>query len=211
MDKKEKFLERITKGIVEIRLHGRGGQGVVLASKILSKAFHADGYTPQTFPKYGVERRGAPAAAFVRVGHGRKLIGLRCEIYEPNHLIILDPTLIAAVNVTHGLKPGGWIVINAQPSNVDQFKVLTEHYRVAVVDASRIALQNRLGSKTSPVVNSAILGGIARVLGKPSIESILTSIRDEVPIKPEENAGAAQMAYEEVEVMGDGSPWQRKK
>lgn len=199
MISKKKILDTITTGITEIRLHGRGGQGVVLASKILSKAFHVDGYTPQTFPKYGVERRGAPAAAFVRVGRNRKLIGIRCEIYEPDHIIILDPTLISAVNVTQGLKKGGWIIINASEANRASYESLIGDYRIAVVNASKIALDNRLGSKTSPVVNSAILGGFAKIFKKPLIKSLLDTIKDEVPIKPEENANAARMAYEQIE------------
>lgn len=203
MSRKQRIIDDITRGIIEIRLHGRGGQGVVLASKILSKAYYADGFTPQTFPKYGVERRGAPAAAFVRVGRGKKLIGIRSEIYEPEHLIVLDKTLIAAVNVTDGLKKGGWIIINAPLTSAEEFLPLTKDFRVALVDASKIAMDNRLGSRTSPVVNSAILGGVSKIFQKPKIESILEAIRDEVPIKPDENAKAAQTAYDSIAKIGE--------
>ncbi|MFC1850049.1 2-oxoacid:acceptor oxidoreductase family protein [candidate division CSSED10-310 bacterium] len=203
MINKKMILDTITKDILEIRLHGRGGQGVVIASKILAKAFHQDGYIPQTFPKYGVERRGAPAAAFVRVAKGKNLIGIRCEIYEPDHLIILDPTLISAINITQGLKKGGWIIINASAGHEADFSELQRHYRVAIVDASKVAFEHRLGSRTSPVVNSAILGGFAKVYQKPSISSILEAIRNEVPIKPDENAAAANMAYDQIKVIGD--------
>lgn len=200
---KSKILKKIEQGIVEIRLHGRGGQGVVIASKILSKAYYADGYTPQTFPKYGVERRGAPAAAYVRVSKGKKIINLRCEIYKPQHLIVLDPTLIYAVNVTDGLQKGGWIIINAREDQREQLKSVLGDFRLGFVDASHIALKHRLGSRTSPVVNSAILGGVARIFDKPTIESVIEAIKQEVPIKPEENADAANQAYEQIEMIGD--------
>ena len=85
---RSRILKKLDSDIIEIRIHGRGGQGGVVSSKILALAFHEDGACPQTFPKYGVERRGAPAAAFVRISHLHTLIPLRCEIYAPHHLII---------------------------------------------------------------------------------------------------------------------------
>ena len=107
-------------------------------------------------------------------------------------------TLISAINVTQGLKKGGWIVINASEANRASYESLVGDFRVAVVDASKISFENRLGARTSPVVNSAILGGFAKVYKKPLIDSILDTIREEVPIKSEENANAAKMAYEQI-------------
>lgn len=201
MIQKQTILDTVKKGIVEIRMHGRGGQGVVLASKILSKAFHEEGYVPQTFPKYGVERRGAPAAAFVRVAKRKGLIGLRSEIYEPHHIVVLDPTLLFFTNVTQGLRKDGWVIMNTPPEKA-KFNGDLDDYRVAVVDASTIALENGLGSRQAPVVNSAILGGFSKVYGSPDIDSIIKAIKAEVPIKPEENAKAARAAYEQIQVLG---------
>src|SRR5512134_3874450 len=95
----------------ELRIHGRGGQGAVIASKLLAAALFREGKSVQSFPAFGVERRGAPVTAFLRVSEGPIL--LRCEITEPDDLIVLDPTLVDAVDVAAGLKPGGSILINS--------------------------------------------------------------------------------------------------
>ena len=88
----------------ELRIHGRGGQGAVVASKLLAVAlFHEDNWV-QSFPAFGVERRGAPVTAFLRLD--RNAIRLRCEVTTPDDIIVLDPTLVDAVDVTSGLKPG---------------------------------------------------------------------------------------------------------
>ncbi|MFQ6090097.1 MAG: 2-oxoacid:acceptor oxidoreductase family protein, partial [Candidatus Bipolaricaulia bacterium] len=103
----------------EIRFHGRGGQGAVVASQILASALFKEGKYVQSFPAFGVERRGAPVAAFIRVDE--EPILLRCEIYRPDHVVVLDPTLIAAVDVATGLKGGGWVLINSdrEPAEFD--------------------------------------------------------------------------------------------
>src|SRR5512135_2869983 len=95
----------------ELRIHGRGGQGAVIASKLLASALFHEGRWVQSFPAFGVERRGAPVTAFLRIDEVP--IRLRCEVTAPDALIVLDPTLIQAVDVTAGLKPGGSILINA--------------------------------------------------------------------------------------------------
>ncbi len=106
-------------------------------------------------------------AAFTRIDDYP--IRLRCQIYEPDHLIVLDPTLLQATDVTAGLKPGGWILINSSkpPASFDLPK-----YRVATVDASAIAIRHRLGPASAPIVNTAILGAFARVTGLVGIEAI---------------------------------------
>ena len=81
--------------MIEIRFHGRGGQGAVIASKVLASAIYKQGQYAQSFPSFGVERRGAPVAAFTRIDD--KPILIRCEIYQPDHLIVLDPTLLGFI------------------------------------------------------------------------------------------------------------------
>src|SRR5574341_1239427 len=137
--------------MIEIRVHGRGGQGAVVACKTLAAAFFAEGKAVQAFPAFGVERRGAPVAAFVRADE--KPILLRCEIREPDHLIVLDATLLEAVNVAEGLTRGGWVVINSPdpPSKLP----LPPDFRVAAVDAGAIARSHGLGSANAPIVNTA--------------------------------------------------------
>ena len=180
--------------MIEIRFHGRGGQGAQVASKVLAVAFFHEGFYVQSFPAFGVERRGAPVMAFLRVDH--QFIHLRVNVYEPNHIVVLDPTLISAIDVTSGLKKNGWIIINShQPPEV--FSHL-KGFRMATVDATSIAIRNGLGSRTNPIVNTAILGAFSKVTGLVGIDSVALSIREEVPGKKNENAKAAREAYNEV-------------
>ncbi|MGQ9617921.1 MAG: 2-oxoacid:acceptor oxidoreductase family protein [Candidatus Aminicenantia bacterium] len=180
--------------MIEIRFHGRGGQGAVIASEILASALFSEGKYVQTFPQFGVERRGAPVSAFLRIDE--KPINLRCRIYNPDHIIVLDPILIESINVTDGLKKGAWIVINTSksPKEFQNFK----DFKVATVDASGIAIRYRLGPKTSPIVNTAILGAFARAVEIVKLESILKAMDEYVPVKLEENKKAAMEAYEGV-------------
>jgi len=180
--------------MIEVRFHGRGGQGAQVASKVLAVAFFHEGFHVQSFPAFGVERRGAPVMAFLRVD--QQPIQLRVNIYEPNHIIVLDPTLVSAVDVTSGLKPNGWILINSHQSS-EAFGNL-KHFRIATVDATSIAIRNGLGSRTNPIVNTAILGAFSKVTGLVGVDSIALAIREEVPVKRDENAQAAREAYQEV-------------
>lgn len=180
--------------MLEIRTHGRGGQGAVVASEILAAAFFKEGKHVQSFPTFGVERRGAPVAAFTRVDE--QPIRLRCEVYEPDHVMVLGETLVESVDVTAGLKKGGWVIINTElpPSEFD----FPKKYRVATVDASSIAVRHGLGTVTSPIVNTSILGAFCKVTGTVRIESVADSIREYLPVKWEENVKAAQEAYSKV-------------
>jgi len=181
--------------MIEIRVHGRGGQGAVVASKALAIAVAKQGKYVQSFPEFGVERRGAPVYAFTRIDD--KEIFVRSKIYNPQHIVVLDPTLIDAIDVTEGLLKGGWIVINStKPPS--EFPELKKDYKVATVDASAIAIKHRLGPKIAPIVNTAILGAFAKVTGIISIDAIVEGIKEIVPIKPEENAEAAKEAYNSV-------------
>lgn len=180
--------------MIEIRIHGRGGQGAVVASKVLAIAVFHEGKFVQSFPSFGVERRGAPVTAFTRIDDHP--IRLRCQIYEPDHLIILDPTLLEAVDVTVGLKPGGWIVINSSKPPIS-FR-LAESYRVATVDASAIAIRHRLGPASAPIVNTAILGAFARCTGLLGVDALRAAVHEAVPVKKEANVAATQEAYDET-------------
>ena len=180
--------------MIEIRFHGRGGQGAVVASKVLAVAFFHESLYVQSFPAFGVERRGAPVMAFLRVD--KQPIHLRVNIYEPDHIVVLDPTLIGAIDVTSGLKQNGWILINSHrpPEAFSHLK----GFQSATVDATSIALRNGLGSRTNPIVNTAILGAFSKVTSLVGIDSIALAIREEVPGKKNENAAAAREAYLEV-------------
>ncbi|NOY05174.1 MAG: pyruvate ferredoxin oxidoreductase subunit gamma [Chlorobi bacterium] len=185
--------------MIEIRIHGRGGQGAVIASKILASAFFKEGKYVQSFPTFGVERRGAPVAAFIRIDD--KQILVRSQIYKPDDVIVLDPTLIDAVDVTQGLKSGGWILINTT-REPKEFEKLSE-FRIATVDASGIAAKHGLGSKAHPIVNTAILGAFARITGFVKLESILEAITEEVPFARKANVEASKEAFRSVKMQSN--------
>ena len=183
--------------MIEIRTHGRGGQGAVIASEILADAFFREKKFVQAFPAFGVERRGAPVVSFTRVSDGE--IRERCEIYEPDHLIVLDPVLMETVNITAGLKPGGWIVINTN-RDMRESELLGK-YRIAAVDANSIALRHGLGSRSAPIVNTAIVGAFAGATGLIGLGAVLEAIAEFVPVRKENNMKAAEEAYKNLVIV----------
>ena len=182
----------------EIRFHGRGGQGTVVASILLAKAFFSAGYYVQSFPVFGVERRGAPVEAYLRLDTEKILV--RCNVYTPDHVVVQDIKLLESVAVTGGLKAGGWILINApaQPENRTPFS----GFRLACVDATAIAIQNQLGTRTHPIINTAMIGAFARIMEKPTLEMISDAIKEDIHTKPEQNMQACKDAYDRVQVIG---------
>jgi len=185
----------------EIRFHGRGGQGAVVASSVLASAFFKEGKFVQAFPSFGAERRGAPVMAFTRIDD--REISVRFGIYKPDCLVILDASLVKKTGITSGLKDGHWIIINSDRTPAD-FRFLGD-YPVATIDASSIARKYRLGTPSVPIINTTILGAFAKVTGIIKIESVLEAIRESAPSKPEENAQAALEAYEAADYQPPGS------
>ncbi len=179
----------------ELRIHGRGGQGAVIASKVLASALFREGQSVQSFPAFGVERRGAPVTAFLRFSQGPIL--LRCEITNPHDLIILDPTLIKAIDVTQGLQPGGTILINSD-RGPETYASLAQQFRVSLVDASTIARKFGLGSKTQPIVNTAILGAFAGDSGLVGLDAICEAITEAIPGRADANIEAAREAARSI-------------
>ncbi|MBC8278726.1 MAG: 2-oxoacid:acceptor oxidoreductase family protein [FCB group bacterium] len=183
--------------MLEIRFHSRGGQGGVIAGKLLAVAFDKEGKFVQTFPSFGVERRAAPVQTFLRIDD--RPIRIRNQVYAPDMLIVLDPSLITFTPVLAGLKDGGKIIINTEKTSAD-FD-FSDMYETVTVNASKIALDHKLGSMTQPIVNTAILGAFAKITGLVSIESVIEAIVGDIPVKPEENAAAAREAYESAPAM----------
>jgi len=180
--------------MVEIRFHGRGGQGTVVASKILADAISKEGNYVQAYPEFGVERRGAPVYAFIRIDN--KPIYDKSRIYTPDHVVVVDPSLIDAIDITEGLKDNGWIIINSEKRPQEfEFK---GQYRVATINATEIAVKHKVGTRATPIVNTAIVGAVINVLKLAKIESVLDAIKEGVPTKPEANMAAAKEAYEKV-------------
>lgn len=183
--------------MLEIRFHGRGGQGAVVASEILARAAMKEGKYASAFPFFGVERRGAPVMAFCRIDS--RPIRVHAGIYEPNHVVVLDHGLMKMVDVLEGQKEGGSLVVNTSMS-LDELGLPADR-RTLLIDATTIALRRGLGSATAPIVNTAILGAFARACDIVSIDSILESIKESAPAKKEQNVAAAQDAYRALEGM----------
>ncbi len=184
----------------EIRFHGRGGQGTVVASIILAKAFFKAGYYVQTFPVFGVERRGAPVEAYLRLDNKKILV--RSNVYNPNHVLVQDSKLLQNVDITRGLKPGGWILLNAPEFSGIKSGITGSFsdYQLAVVDASRISIEHSLGTRTHPIINTAMLGAFARIMEMPPLDTVADAIEKEIPVKVQQNVQAAKQAYEEVQI-----------
>jgi 2-oxoacid:acceptor oxidoreductase gamma subunit (pyruvate/2-ketoisovalerate family) len=182
----------------EIRFHGRGGQGAVIGSEILARAFFMENKYVQSFPAFGVERRGAPVVAFCRVDH--QPIYTRNHIYEPDHVVVFDTSLVQTVSVTEGLKEGGTVLINGTNMPSDYLDRLGRIYRIHVIDASGIAVRQRLGSSSNPIVNTAILGAFSKVTGLVGLESVEMAVKEYVPLKKEENVAATREAFNKVSI-----------
>lgn len=188
--------------MIEIRFHGRGGQGAVVASELLAQAAFLDGREPQSFPFFGVERRGAPVTAYARVDEHR--IELRTRVTAPDVVVVLDPGLFRTVPVTLGLKPDGLLLVN---SPLPPEKLETPFGgRRASIDATRIALDLRLGTLMAPIVNTTVLGALARATEVVRLASLTAAIARFVPAKPEENRRAAERGFAEVQVSPARTP-----
>ena len=188
--------------MIEIRIHGRGGQGAVSASTMLATAAHKAGRYVQAFAVYGAERRGAPMVAFVRVDDAP--IRLRQMVYQPNGTIVLDSTLLAMVDVTAGLVPGGWVLLNAPEGRVPPAAL--QPFTVYAVDATAIAAELGLGTRAMPMVNTAILGAVARFGGLADLSHVLRAIAEIVPAKVDANLEAARRAFDRVHCPASPSP-----
>jgi len=177
--------------MIEIRLQGRGGQGVVVASEILARACFEEGMYPQCYSLFGGERRGAPVAAFVRVGDSK--IYLKCDIDHPNHLVLFDKTLFDEKEILERVVPGGFLLFNMDEYQSDALK----GYTVGTIDALEISKKNALGA----MVNTAILGAYIRLTQIVSLDRLLKVIEETVPGAIDQNVAAAREAYERVSII----------
>lgn len=184
--------------MLSIRFHGRGGQGAVIASKLLANAFFREGWEVQAFPSFGAERTGAPVAAFLRAD--RRPITLHCHIYHPDAVVVLDPLLVKSVEVTAGLRPGGWMLVNSgrPPEELG----IHGDFRIATCDATAIAIEQGLGTRTAPIVNTAITGAFAAFTGLVSLDAVLAAMPGVVPANAEANQRAAAAAFDRVVLVG---------
>lgn len=178
--------------MIEVRFHGRGGQGVVIASEVLANAAFKMGFEVASFPFFGVERRGAPVTAYARIDTSP--IRIRSSIYEPDYVVVLDSSLLKGVDILEGLKPGGVVLMNYPDDR--RLPTLPGGFRYFTLDATSIAAAHGIGSKVAPIVNTAIMGGFSRICDEITLEAMLEGILEKAPVKKEENAAAAREAYE---------------
>jgi pyruvate ferredoxin oxidoreductase gamma subunit len=166
------------KEMVEIRWHGRGGQGAKTASLLFADAALATGKYIQAFPEYGPERMGAPVQSFNRISE--KMITIHCGITEPNFVIVLDPTLMDCVSVAEGLSKDGKVIVNTSFSSADIAKRLNlSPNQVFTVDASKIA-QETIGMN---IPNTPMLGALIKVIGTMDIGHVLEDTRKKLDAK----------------------------
>jgi len=179
--------------LIEIRWHGRGGQGIVSVSRLLADAALSEKKHVQAFPEFGPERSGAPVRGFTRISD--EPISIHSQIYNPNIVVVVDPTLLDA-NVTSGLAENGAIVANTERTPDELKKTLSiQDARVYSLNAKRIAL-DVLGR---PIYNTAMLGALIKVASLTSFESIARVVRARFPgTLGEKNVEAMKKAYEEV-------------
>jgi len=154
--------------MIEIRIHGRGGQGAVTTSQLLAIAAFFDGKQSQGFPNFGVERRGAPSNAFVRIDD--KPINLRSQIYNPDIVLVLDASMFSAENVLEGIKPTGCLIVNSKKT--PQELGIKGKFKIYTVDANKLSIAV-IGK---PIANTAILGAFAKVTGLVTLDSLKKAI-----------------------------------
>jgi len=175
--------------VIEIRLHGRGGQGAVTANEILAEAAYLDGKFSQAIPMYGTERRGAPVTAFLRIDDVR--VRERDLVHEPDIVVCLDPAIAQRPSVVEGIKPSGLFIAN-YPYPAEKLP-LGGNFKVAVIDATKIALET-LGR---PITNTSILGAFSKITGLVKLESVEKAVMHRFPGRMGEmNVNAVRKSYE---------------
>ncbi len=187
--------------VLEIRWHGRGGQGAKTAALLFGEAALETGKYIQAFPEYGPERMGAPVTAFNRLSE--EPIYSHSGIKNPDIVVVLDPSLIEPARVTEGLKPGGILLVNTaeSPDSLRERLGLPASVRVYTVDASTIAME----TVGKDVPNTPMLGALARVTGVLELEPMIEAIRSKLSAKfrgreqlVEDNLKSIRRAFEEV-------------
>ncbi len=183
--------------MIEVRIHGRGGQGAVTSAEMVALAAISEGKYAQAFPSFGPERRGAPVLAFVRVSSDP--IKLRCDIREPDVIVVLEAALITVAQATAGLKKNGTIIINTAKSIEQVKKEFTLTHRTAVLDATKIA-REVLGL---PITNTTMIGALVKATGIVAIESLTEPLKHRFGRIASKNIQVCQRAYEETIMEGN--------
>jgi len=178
---------------IEIRWHGRGGQGAVTSAELTALAAMREGKYGQAFPSFGPERRGAPVLAFNRISQDTP-IRIRSGVVKPDIVIVLDPGLVTLINVVDGLKPGGALIVNSTRSIDDLKQEFSGDWKLAVVNASHIA-RELLGVN---IVNTTMLGALIKATSIIKMESLEEPIAEKFGARAKANIEACSRAFKET-------------
>jgi len=178
--------------MIEIRFHGRGGQGAVTSVELLALAAIEEGKFAQGFPSFGPERRGAPVLAFCRVDD--KPIKLRCKILNPDVVVVLDGSLLAIQNPPADLREGGLIVLNTPKTAAEIRQEYGYTHTLVLVDANKIA-REVLGV---PIVNTTMIGALLRATGVVKVETMEDPLKERFGPLAVKNFNALKVAYEQT-------------
>ncbi len=181
--------------MIEIRFHGRGGQGAVTSAELLALAAIKEGKYAQAFPSFGPERRGAPVVAFCRISDEK--IKVRSVIYQPDIVLVLDPSILRLVDVGNGLKADGILITNTRFSPEEIKNELGIQTRLATVDATGIARQE-LGI---PITNTTMLGALLSVADLMDKESLIEPLNERFGRLAARNIKAFERAYNETKIL----------
>ncbi len=184
------------KGITEFRWHGRGGQGVVTSNQMLGKAALAEGNYIQAFPEFGPERTGAPVRAFLRIS--KQPIQVYAQVYDPDVVVCIDPTLLEVVDVTEGLKKEGTLVINSDKNpQAIRDKFGFKDGKVVTVDASTIAME----VMGRPFYNMPTMAAAVEATGIVAVETVVNEVLERYPGKVGDlNKVAIERAVKEAKI-----------
>ncbi len=185
--------------IVEIRWHGRGGQGAVTSAELMALAAIIEGQHAHAFPSFGPERRGAPVLSFVRISR-QEPIKVRAEITEPDVVVVLDPGLLPIANVTLGLKDGGMVIVNTRKQADQLRQEFNIKHSIATVNATKIARET-LGV---PITNTTMVGAVVKATGVVNLESLEEPLKHRFGRLAERNFQAMKRAYDETVIKERG-------
>jgi len=181
--------------MIEIRLHGRGGQGAVTSAELLALGALKEGKYAQAFPSFGPERRGAPVVAFCRISDEE--IRVRAVIYRPDIVLVLDPSILRLVDVGGGLKADGILVANTRHSPQEIKEELGVKSRVATVNANHIALEE-LGVT---ITNTTMLGALLKATAVVNKGAMIEPFRERFGRLADRNIKAFERAYKETQIL----------
>ena len=180
--------------MIEMRFHGRGGQGAVTSAELVAQAAINTGKFATAFPSFGPERRGAPVVAFARVDD--KPVRLRSKVYTPDVVIVLDPSLLEIANPTEGLSKEGILIINSSESPENIRKQISFKGRLAVTDATKIA-KEVIGL---PITNTTMVGALVKAAKVLSVDSLIEPFNKRFGKIAARNIQAMKRAFEETEI-----------